>query len=258
MEVRLVKEGELWDAMNLCYQVFMEQVANSYTAEGQKTFLDFLEYNNQRSGFLAGRRKTYAAFEEDGIRGVLQMTKEGHITLLFVRMDCQRKGIAGELLKKAAGEIKELQIQYLTVNAAPGAVQAYMHLGFILDGEEMIENGIRYTPMHIQIEKLLQREGKKKYPEKKIAVAVACVIAVVGAVHAGFVVSDAIEEQNRIVHEMAQELSPYQEYYEDEGNYLDDYYDNFDRFFRDGGDFGGSDGGGYYDSPYKGGADGWL
>lgn len=253
MEVRLVKEEELWDAMNLCYQVFMEQVANSYTAEGQKTFLDFLEYNNQCNGFLEGRRKTYAAFGENGMRGVLQMTKEGHITLLFVRKDCQRTGIAGELLKKAAGE---MQVQYLTVNAAPGAVQAYMHLGFILDGEEMIENGIRYTPMHIRLEKLLQRGGKKKYPEKKIAIALACVIAVVGVVKAVGIVSDTIEEQKRIAHEMEQEWLPYQEYDEDGDNYSDDYYDNFDRFFRDGGDYG--DGYDYYDSPYQGGDDGWL
>lgn len=258
MEIRLVREEELWDAMNLSYQVFMEQVACSYTAEGQKTFLDFLEYKNQLDGFLAGRRKTYAAFGEEGMRGVIQTTKEGHITLCFVRMDCQKQGIARELLHKVAQDMKEEGILYLTVNAAPGAVQAYMHLGFTVDEDEMMENGIRYTPMHIAVEKAFNQKEKKKFPEKKIAIAIACVIAVIGAIQAGFSLADTIKDQKEIVYEMQEETSPYEEYYDNRDEYDDyEYYDNFDRFFRDGGDFGNGRGD-YYDSPYHGDDDGWL
>ena len=52
MQIRLIRETELWNAMNLCYRIFMQQVAPRYSPEGIKNFEDFLLFEKQLTSLL--------------------------------------------------------------------------------------------------------------------------------------------------------------------------------------------------------------
>ena len=67
--------------------------------------------------------------------------------MLFVTL--QGRGVGKELFRRAAARCKEVhpELAEITVNSAPGAVDAYGRLGFKETGPEQVENGIRFVPM---------------------------------------------------------------------------------------------------------------
>ena len=48
---------------------------------------------------------------------------------------------------------RDYTTQRFTVNAAPGAVEVYRHLGFAATGGEQTANGLRFVPMVYSAEK---------------------------------------------------------------------------------------------------------
>ena len=80
------------------------------------------------------------------------MRRDGHISLLFVRPDLRRKGIA----KALVGEMcryctMQFALMRMTVNASVVSTEAYHHMGFRDLAPVQEKNGIRFVPMDLMI-----------------------------------------------------------------------------------------------------------
>jgi ATP-dependent helicase HrpA len=97
----------------------------------------------------AGRVVAYA--EVQGAGRVL--AGRDHLSLLFTDLAFQRQGVAGALLAAIRERLRRLPEppRRLTVHAAPGAVPAYLGLGFLPTGAETLRDGFRFVPMVLRL-----------------------------------------------------------------------------------------------------------
>ncbi len=127
-------------AMELVLSVFMQYEAPDYSEEGVQTFINFI--NNKEA---IDKLEMYGAFNNGEIAGVIATRNWGnHITLFFVDGKYHRQGIGRKLFETVIKSSKEKQI---TVNSSPYAVEVYKKLGFILNSNEQVADGMRFTPM---------------------------------------------------------------------------------------------------------------
>lgn len=75
-------------------------------------------------------------------------TMGGHIALFFVDSNYQRQGIGKKLFSLVSEDNTGGSI---TVNSSPFAVPIYHRLGFVDTNSERVTNGLRYTPMMINL-----------------------------------------------------------------------------------------------------------
>ena len=80
---------------------------------------------------------------------------------------------------------QKLGVSKITVNAAPGAVPKYAHMGMQAIGEEQQVNGIRYVPMEMQVIPGLMQPVKEKSKAPVIIVTAVCIAMVLVLIIAG-------------------------------------------------------------------------
>lgn len=78
--------------------------------------------------------------EEDGeeITGFASLTNTGHIDMLYVHKDHQRKGIAGKLLRQLERVAQARDLKHLTTEASKTARPVFEHLGFNVVAEQTV------------------------------------------------------------------------------------------------------------------------
>ncbi len=142
-----------WDmAMQLAWDTFLVYEAPEYSAEGVKNFHDFVKGDELRNMFVLGEYRAWAAYDEqDVLVGILGIRKHWHISLLFVEPRLHHQGIATSLLKSVFAEAVGQGVDTMTVNSSPYAVPFYHKLGFTDLDHERTTDGIRYTPMSIEL-----------------------------------------------------------------------------------------------------------
>ena len=76
-----------------------------------------------------------------------------HISLLFVERQHQRKGVATKLVRRGAAYCLEQnpELRQITVNSSPKGRKAYEAMGFHKLAPEQVRDGMRYTPMRIDV-----------------------------------------------------------------------------------------------------------
>lgn len=149
--IRSIKRNE-WDmAVQLAWDTFLVYEAPEYGSEGIKSFHDFVKGDDLKQLFLLGEYEVFGAFDNDVIIGVIGVRRKNHISLLFVEPQFHHQGIATALCKRAYIETKRKGINEMTVNSSPYAVMFYHKLGFIDMDRELTTDGIRYTPMVVNI-----------------------------------------------------------------------------------------------------------
>ncbi len=151
-EIRHLRRGE-WDmAMQLAWDTFLVYEAPEYAPEGVKQFHEFVKSDELRNMFVLGEYRAWGAFDKDDVMtGILGVRKHWHISLLFVEPRLHHQGIASDLLKTAFAEAAAEGVGTLTVNSSPYAVGFYHKLGFEDMDKEKVTDGIRYTPMSIEL-----------------------------------------------------------------------------------------------------------
>lgn len=146
-KVKNLQAEQLAEALSLVWEVFCRFEAPEYSEEGITEFKNFL--NNEEE---IGKLDFYGAFDKaSDIVGVLAMRKPSHISLFFVKAEYHRQGIGRQLFEKILCDYQPQGIGVFTVNSSHYAVEVYRKLGFKLTGNECITNGIRYTPMKMEI-----------------------------------------------------------------------------------------------------------
>ena len=146
-KVKNLQAEQLAEALSLVWEVFCRFEAPEYSEEGITEFKNFL--NNEEE---IGKLDFYGAFDKaSDIVGVLAMRKPSHISLFFVKAEYHRQGIGRQLFEKILCDYQPQGIGVFTVNSSHYTVEVYRKLGFKLTGNECITNGIRYTPMKMEI-----------------------------------------------------------------------------------------------------------
>lgn len=139
-------------AVQLAWDTFLVYEAPEYSSEGVKNFHDFVKGDELRNMFLLGEYRAWGAFDENDVMvGVLGIRKHWHISLLFVEPRLHHQGIATRLLKQAFSEGAMEGVNTMTVNSSPYAIGFYHRLGFTDLDHERTTDGIRYTPMSIEL-----------------------------------------------------------------------------------------------------------
>lgn len=186
MEVRILQKSELLPALHLVWEVFVEDVAPSYTPEGVGEFQKFIKYDSIRASVERGEIIFFGAFEGADLCGTMAVKSMGHICLFYVKKDCQGKGI-GRMLFSAVYHFcaRQLKVTRITVNAAPEAVVKYQHMGMRqTDGEQNV-NGMRFVPMELYVNPADLPQQQKKSRTGWIAGGIAAAVLGIVLIAAG-------------------------------------------------------------------------
>jgi GNAT superfamily N-acetyltransferase len=152
MKLCQLRKQQVLAGIDLVWEVFKEFVAPDYTEEGTATFKKFIEYSSIIQKLDSGEMKIWGSFDTYKLSGVVATLNTNHICMLFIRKEYQRQGIARGLFEKVVDACRlDKNIDIITVNSSPYAVEAYRHLGFKETSAEQTLNGIRFTPMEYRI-----------------------------------------------------------------------------------------------------------
>ncbi|MGN0586772.1 MAG: GNAT family N-acetyltransferase [Oscillospiraceae bacterium] len=143
IKIRIILPEEKAAALDLVWRVFLKYEAPQYPEEGVRFFKEYLD-NDEATSVL----DIYGAFMGARVVGVLAMRSGGtHVSLFFVDEEFHRRGIGKALFEYM---IKSSSPDFVTVHAAPYAVEVYRRLGFSPAGGEVVEDGLIYTPMEMK------------------------------------------------------------------------------------------------------------
>jgi ribosomal protein S18 acetylase RimI-like enzyme len=150
--IKNIEFDDIGEAFKLVKNVFMEFDAPDYSQEGINEFIENIIENQE----FIDKFKTYeqimiGAFDDDKIIGVLAISKRNHISLLFVDKKYHRMGIASSLVNEIVRVLKLKNIDKIKLNSSPYARSFYKKIGFIDTDTEQVKNGIRYTPMELNV-----------------------------------------------------------------------------------------------------------
>ena len=144
--------AEAAEVCDLVTRGFEEFVAPDYSRLGVEEFLRFASPAAMLERIQRGGLVLVA---EDGgmLAGMAELRGNSHISLLCVDKAYQRRGIAGELVRRGTEVCRNRKpgLAQVTVNSSPYAVPVYLRLGFAVTGPEQEVHGIRFTPMALDL-----------------------------------------------------------------------------------------------------------
>ena len=147
-EIRWARESEWAPAMNMIWRTFLEYDGKDYSQEGIKNFFDFITDSDLYSAFLRGEYQMMVALIQGKIIGVGSLRNKNHLSLLFVDGAYHRMGVGSAILIRLCDYLEhEMGERYMSLKAAPYAVDFYRKLGFRIVRPEEEHSGIRVTSM---------------------------------------------------------------------------------------------------------------
>lgn len=148
MRIITLEQNQKQEALDLALRVFMAYEAPDYNAEGIKNFSEFVA-DKEKTNALA----MYGAYQGNELVGMGGTRNGGrHICLLFVDPKFHKNGIGRKLVETMRRKSPEAII---TVNSSPYAVEIYKKIEFVATDNELVNDGIRYTPMQCDRQKHL-------------------------------------------------------------------------------------------------------
>lgn len=146
--IRRAREDEWEESMRLAWKTFLMFQTKEYNEEGIESFRDFVSDQNLKKLFLEGAYQMFLAFCRDRIIGLITLRSGCHISLLFVDHKYQKKGVGSALVEYLSDYLLyEKKIDYLTVDAAPSAIDFYRKIGFWDLCPMQYRQGISFQPM---------------------------------------------------------------------------------------------------------------
>lgn len=141
-------EAQDWQpVMQLVWRTFMRFEAADYTEEGIANFQDFLTNGKIYRMFLKGQYPMLVALDGSRIIGQISVRCRNFISLLFVDESYHRRGVGRALIENMAVYLKDCGEVFMSVKAAPYAVDFYRKVGFHAYAPEESFSGIRVTSM---------------------------------------------------------------------------------------------------------------
>lgn len=147
-EIRWARKEEWMPAMKMIWKTFIKFEGKDYTEEGIRNFFEFITDDDLHNAFLNGDYQMMVALDGMRVIGAGSIRSCNHLSLLFVDEEYHHMGIGASLMKKLCDYLKtEAGEQYMSLKAAPYAVNFYRKLGFRAVAPEEQYSGIRVTPM---------------------------------------------------------------------------------------------------------------
>lgn len=147
-EVRWAKEEEWGPAMRMIWRTFLRFEGRDYTQEGIRNFYDFITDDDLYVAFLKGEYQLMVALDGQKVIGAGSIRNRNHLSLLFVEEGYHRRGVGRAILTAVCDYLKqEAGEKYISLKAAPYAVNFYRRLGFRAVRPEEEYSGIRVTEM---------------------------------------------------------------------------------------------------------------
>lgn len=147
-EVRWAREEEWTPAMEMIWRTFMKYEGSDYSEEGIQNFFEFITDDDLYVSFLKGEYRLMVALDGRKVIGAGSLRNRNYLSLLFVEEAYHHKGVGSAILRKLCEYLKtEVGERYMSLQAAPYAVNFYRKQGFRTVRPEMEFSGIRVTPM---------------------------------------------------------------------------------------------------------------
>lgn len=147
-EVRWAKTDEWAPAMKMIWKTFLKYEGEDYTEEGIRNFFEFITDDDLYVSFLKGDYQMMVALDKERVIGAASVRSCNHLSLLFVDEEYHRQGVGRALMSRMCEYLKqEAGERYMSLNAAPYAVNFYRKLGFQAVRPEDVYAGIRVTSM---------------------------------------------------------------------------------------------------------------
>ncbi len=147
-EVRWAKSEEWAPAMKMIWKTFLKFEGEDYTEEGIKKFFEFITDDDLYRAFLRGDYQMLVALDEERVIGAASVRSRNHLSLLFVDEEYHCRGVGRTLMNRMCEYLKlEAGERYMSLMAAPYAVNFYRKLGFRIVKPEGEYSGIRVTSM---------------------------------------------------------------------------------------------------------------
>lgn len=147
-EIRWAEAKDWIPAMHMIWKTFLKYEAVDYTEEGIRNFHEFITDEHLYKSFLQGRYQMMVALDGTRIIGAASVRNYNHLSLLFVDEEYHHRGVGRSLMGRMCEYLKKEEgEQYMSLKAAPYAVDFYRKLGFHAVHEEEAFSGIRVTPM---------------------------------------------------------------------------------------------------------------
>jgi len=152
---RLMSADEVVDVCRFVNSVFDCSVAPLYTEKGRRNFKEYADPGPMVSRVRSNHFVLVAVEEGRNaeMTGVIEVRDHCHVSLFFVDPDRQGKGLGGELLQRSLEICRSVKpdLNELTVNSSPNAVEIYERMGFEIFRKEQNINGVRSTPMRLRL-----------------------------------------------------------------------------------------------------------
>ncbi len=147
-QVRWAKQEEWKPTMEMIWKTFLKFEGNDYTEEGIRNFFEFITDDNLYRSFLKGDYQLMVAVDVARILGAGSVRNRNHLSLLFVDENYHHKGVGRALMERLCNYLRtEEGEHYMSLKAAPYAVDFYRKLGFRAVSGEQEYSGIRVTSM---------------------------------------------------------------------------------------------------------------
>lgn len=152
--LHLVTGEDCQAVAHLLIATFQADLAQDCSPLGQADFYRFVQEDNLKDRLAAGAYMLSAKIDRQLV-GFLELRIYSHVALLFTAPTCHRQGIARVLLAEGIREACRMrpELGRITVNATGYGRPAYERLGFVAIGEEQERDGIRSTPMVLDLVK---------------------------------------------------------------------------------------------------------
>ncbi|MCX6233900.1 MAG: GNAT family N-acetyltransferase [Bacteroidetes bacterium] len=154
IKIKRYRDGQEIMIQQLIKKVYDEFVSMDYSKEGNRFFYDWIKPHK-----IAERQKNQrtilTAMMDSKIVGMIEIRDNNTISLLFIDKAYQGQGIAKKLFQESLKNCiqKDSNLDKFYVHASPFSIPVYKKLGFIETDNMQEENGIKYLPMEMKINK---------------------------------------------------------------------------------------------------------
>lgn len=199
---RLNTSREVVAGLHLVWDVFIRENAGSCTQQGIEEFARFIKMENFMPLVERGEMIVFGVVEGQELGGIGAVQSDGHISLLFVRPDLRRRGIAKALVNEMCRFCTmQLALMRITVNASVVSTEAYHHMGFRDLAPVQEKDGIRFVPMELMVSPANVRPSHygKKHTGLFIGIAVTAVIFLIflGLLFGKIIINFSNADRNR-------------------------------------------------------------
>lgn len=127
MEIRILGEQEVAQAADLAQVVYRNQIEPYFNQpQMNQYFYEYAKKDTLTGRAAAGQVYVWGAFEGANMVGMSAMQPEGHVTLLYVLPQYQKRGMGkAMLLEMKRYAFERLHLQQLTLSAMPAWTANY-------------------------------------------------------------------------------------------------------------------------------------